>query len=47
LKRVDIPVLVVHRDDDQIVPIKAATLKRQILSGSIERRVTFERFSSC
>ncbi len=27
LKRIDIPVLVAHGDDDQIVPIKAAALK--------------------
>lgn len=27
LKRIDIPVLVAHGDDDQIVPIKASALK--------------------
>jgi non-heme chloroperoxidase len=27
LKKMDIPVLVLHGDDDQIVPIKAAALK--------------------
>lgn len=43
LKRIDIPVLVAHGDDDQIVPIKAAALKsvkllKQGVLQSVRRR---------